>query len=268
MFKYNLCQDFRYGKIIFNLLDKYIGKSLHLYGEFSQGEADLFTQIIKEGDVLVEAGANIGAHTVHLAQLVGETGRVYAFEPQRLVFQTLCGNLALNSLPNVFAYQEALGAEPGTLMVPCLSVDVPHNWGGVSLVNATSGDKVQVRTIDSLGLEKCAFIKVDVEGMEWAVLEGAASTITRLRPLLYVELDSGDQYDDQLVANIKKMGYRVYKHKPTLFSADNYFHNSKNLLTKTVKNAQGQQVEAWIVSVNVLCIPEEKPISVVDMEKL
>ena len=72
MWPINLCHDFRYGKIMYNQLDEFVGKSLRLYGEFSQGEANLFDQIVKPGHVVVEAGANIGAHTVHLAQLAGE----------------------------------------------------------------------------------------------------------------------------------------------------------------------------------------------------
>ena len=89
----NLVHDFRYGKIIYNTLDKYVGKSLKLYGEFSQGEADLFEMIVKPGACVVEVGANIGSHTIHLAQLAGKDGAVLAFEPQRLVFQILAGNI-------------------------------------------------------------------------------------------------------------------------------------------------------------------------------
>ena len=72
MWHVNLCHDFRYGKIMYNQLDQYVGKSLRLYGEFSQGEADVFDQIVKPGHIVVEAGANIGSHTIHLAQLAGD----------------------------------------------------------------------------------------------------------------------------------------------------------------------------------------------------
>ena len=49
MWPINLCHDFRYGKIMYNQLDEFVGKSLRLYGEFSQGEAILFDQIVKPG---------------------------------------------------------------------------------------------------------------------------------------------------------------------------------------------------------------------------
>ena len=124
MWPFNLCHDFRYGKIMYNQLDQFVGKSLRLYGEFSQGEANLFEQIVKPGHVVVEAGANIGAHTVHLAQLAGDKGQVWAFEPQRLVFQLLAGNVALNSLTNVRCLQKCLGDDgEKSLLVPVLDVN-------------------------------------------------------------------------------------------------------------------------------------------------
>src|SRR6185312_4051355 len=75
--------------------DQYVTRSLELYGEFSGLEARLFEQIVKPGVSVVEAGANIGAHTVHLARLCAPAP-LYAFEPQQRVFQILCANLALN----------------------------------------------------------------------------------------------------------------------------------------------------------------------------
>src|SRR4051812_31054692 len=93
----------RNGPMLYNKHDRYIGESLRKYGEFSAGECELFRQIVRPGDVVVEVGANIGCHPVDLSRLVGPQGLIVAFEPQRLVFQTLCANLALNSCANVSA---------------------------------------------------------------------------------------------------------------------------------------------------------------------
>ena len=171
MWPINLCHDFRYGKIMYNQLDEFVGKSLRLYGEFSQGEASLFDQIVKPGHVVVEAGANIGAHTIHLAQLAGDKGQVWAFEPQRLVFQLLAGNVALNSLTNVRCLQKCLGdGGEKSLLVPVLDVNAVNNWGGLELGACTEGEPVEVVTVDSLDLPGCDFFKIDVEGMELNVL--------------------------------------------------------------------------------------------------
>ncbi|MFP3594979.1 hypothetical protein SB689_23840, partial [Chryseobacterium sp. SIMBA_038] len=79
-------QQCRYGTMIFNRNDDTIGQSLIKYGEWSEAETFLFSQIVRQGDTVVEVGANIGSHTVMLSQAVGDSGVVFAFEPQRHVF--------------------------------------------------------------------------------------------------------------------------------------------------------------------------------------
>ncbi len=122
---FNRLKTCRHGTMLFNFNDIYIGRSLDLYGEWTEGEVELFQQLIYPGNHVVEAGANVGAHTLFLANAVGPTGHVLAVEPQRLVFQTLCANLALNDIPNVDARQLALGSRQGTTMVPCSTTRNP-----------------------------------------------------------------------------------------------------------------------------------------------
>src|ERR1700742_1039122 len=112
---FNHLKQARYGTLLYNINDLYVGRSIDLYGEFSQLEVVLFDQIIRPGDFIVDAGANIGSHTLFFARKVGPTGHVLAFEPQRIVFQTLCANMALNSIVNVECFQQGLSDQPGTL---------------------------------------------------------------------------------------------------------------------------------------------------------
>src|SRR3954467_11045049 len=95
---FNRLKSCRHGKMLYNVNDMYVGRSLDLYGEFSQGEVELFAKIVRSGDVVLDVGANIGAHTLFFAQSTAPLGGVIAFEPQRLVFQTLCANMAINSI--------------------------------------------------------------------------------------------------------------------------------------------------------------------------
>lgn len=214
------------GLVLYNRHDVYVGRSIERYGEFSPGEAELFEQIIKPGAVIVEAGANIGAHTLQLARLAGDKGAVFAFEPQRLVFQTLCANLALNSIHNVYCREEALGEAPGTIRVPTLDPQAENNFGGLALGGA-NGEPASVITLDSLNLARCDFLKIDVEGMELSVLKGATQTIARHRPMIYVENDRADQ-SPALIEHLLARGYQLFWHIPPLYSANNFFQNPVN----------------------------------------
>ena len=259
MWHVNLCHDFRYGKIMYNQLDQYVGKSLRLYGEYSQGEASLFDQLVKPGHIVVEAGANIGSHTIHLAQLAGDMGQVWAFEPQRLVFQLLAGNIALNSLTNVHCLQNCLGDVDGqTINVPVLDVNAVNNWGGLELGNYTEGEPVEVITIDSLDLPGCNFFKIDVEGMELQVLRGAEGTIRKYRPVLYTEADREDK-NAVLFDYLRALDYRLYWHEPPLYNPDNYFHNPENVFDQETILEDGRKHIIKIVSSNALCLPKESP---------
>jgi FkbM family methyltransferase len=238
---FNHLKQCRQGMMLYNKNDLYVGRSLELYGEFSQIEADFFQQAVRHGDCVVEVGSNIGAHTLVLARLVGREGLVIAFEPQRIVFQTLCANVALNSITCAYCYQQAVGSEPGTLIVPFLDYSQSNNFGGIDLRGHAHGDRVAVVTLDQFQLSKCRLLKVDVEGMEVEVLRGATQTIGRLRPFLYVENDRPEQ-SNALIQFIDSLGYDMYWHRPRLFNPDNYLKNPENVF-------------GTIVSINMFCVP-------------
>jgi len=218
----------RYGQMLYNIHDLYVGRSLDLYGEFSEGEVELFRQAVKTGDWVLDVGANIGAHTLFFARQVGEAGRVLAFEPQRVVFQTLCANMALNSITNVWCYPYATGSEAGEIVVPESDYRRAKNFGGLSLGAASKGERVPLVTLDGLRLPRCDLIKIDVEGMERAVLAGAVETIARCKPFLYVENDRTQQ-SAELVRFIDELGYAMYWHCKPLYNPKNYLGNPTNV---------------------------------------
>ena len=160
----------RGGLMLYNRNDIYIGASLRKYGEFSGQETALFRMIVQPGRTVLDVGANIGVHTVDLSRLVGSAGAVHAVEPQRLIFQALCANVALNSCTNVFTRQAAVGAAPNAILVPSLDPDQRNNYGGLSLLEPQPGESVQLITIDNLRLPDCQFIKLDVEGTVFSIV--------------------------------------------------------------------------------------------------
>lgn len=241
---FNDIRQCRHGLLMFNRHDIYVGGSIGKYGEFSENEAILFRRIVRPGMQVIEVGANIGAHTVELSRLVGSEGSIHAFEPQRLMFQCLCANLALNQCGNVFAYQVGVGDRKGEIYVPKVSYESSNNFGGLSLTSEkTDGEKVALERIDDLHLPGCDFLKIDVEGMECDVLEGARETIGKFRPIMYVENDR-ENHSKQLIELVMELGYRAWWHLPPLFSPENYFSEKENIFP-------------GIVSINMLCLPQE-----------
>lgn len=225
--------------------DRYIGRALELYGEYSPGEAELFRRLVRPGQVVVEAGANVGAHTLALSALVGDDGRVVAFEMQRVLYQVLCANLALNGRTNVHGHLAVAGAAPGWTRVPRLDYHREGNFGGIAPGGPGDGERVPVVTIDSLDLTTCHLIKADVEGTELDVLRGADATIRRHRPLLYVENDRPER-STPLIAHLRDLGYDLYGHRPPLFDPGNFYRNAENVFPGLVSN-------------NILGVPRDFP---------
>lgn len=241
---YVLCET-RHGRMLANRNDRYVGRSLIDYGEFSADEVALISDFVVPDAVVIDAGANIGALTVPLARKAGPRGRVLAFEPQRLVFQMLCANLALNELFNVDARQLVLGAHPGSMPIADISPVVIENFGGVEAGEGSVA--VPMTTIDALQLSRCDLIKGDVEGMELELLRGAALTIERLRPVLYLENDRREN-SPALIGALLQAGYHLWWHTPPLFSEQNFRKQRTNVFGN-------------VVSINLLCVPRERGMS-------
>jgi FkbM family methyltransferase len=244
----------KHGAMMFYGNDEFIGRSLDLYGEFSEGEMELFHAYLRPGMTVVDVGANIGVHTVYFANAVGPSGHVLAFEPQRILYQILCGNVALNQHTNVVALNAGLGTQSGTILVPRVDYARRGNFGGLSLGKSEKGDEVPLRTLDSCSLNACHLIKIDVEGMELAVLEGAVAVLDEHKPLLYVENDRAEN-SKALIAWLLNRDYRLYWHVPPMFNAKNYFGESQNVFGK-------------IVSINMLCIPRAMAASVSGLREI
>jgi FkbM family methyltransferase len=237
---FNRVVDTRYGRMMYNVNDVYIGRSLQEYGEAGEGEVEFFRQVVRPGDLVIDAGAAIGVHTVSLAKAVGPQGIVLAFEPQRLVFQTLCANVALNNLINVWTFQIALSDDAGAVRVPTLDPRRANNFGGLSLLNQTQGDGVSSFRLDTLPVPRCRMIKIDVEGMELQVLRGASAIIDRFKPVLYVKNDRRE-LSVELLKHITAIGYDAYWHLTPFYNPNNFRQNPTNVFGE-------------VVSANMICV--------------
>lgn len=246
------CSDCKHGKFIYFPHDHYIGGALARYGEYIEQELQFLLGYVKAGDIVVEVGANIGTHTVPLARAVTDSGRVFAFEPQRILSQMLGGNLAINGIWNVKLERVALGAEQRIMSVPPVDYSQPGNFGAVSLVDGKATEPVAVMKLDDYQFARLDLMKIDVEGMELEVLQGAADTIKRLRPILYFENDRNDR-QEALCEHVESLGYDLYWHTPQMFSETNFRKNAENIYT-----SRGNPVCA----INMIGLPSEKGVPV------
>lgn len=230
--------------MIVNRRDSWVGDSLDIYGEFSESEVEVFRRYVKPDDLVLDIGANIGAHTIVLSQLVGENGTVLAFEPERINYYSLCGSIAINNCYNTVAFQQAVGNSQGVIKVPLLNRTQTTNYGAIELNKDWSDSttyEVPIITIDALILPKCNFIKMDVEGMEQIAIEGAVKTIARLKPILYLE-DDRPEKSASLRKYVSNLGYKISSHRALLFNKNNFNGQSHNVFSNTE-------------SQNILCIP-------------
>lgn len=233
----------RYGWMLTNRNDLYIGRSLQHYGEYCQDESDLLAPYLSPGDWVVDAGANVGSMTLFFAQAVGAAGRVVSLEPQRMVHQMLCANAALNGLTNVHALHAAAGAQSGSIKVDIPDYAKPNNFGAMPLGDWQAGEDVRLLRLDELELERCRLIKIDVEGMEHAVLEGASACIARHRPVMYIENDH-EEKAQALLRQVAALDYRIYRHVSSYFNPANFLGRSDNIFE-------------GIYASNMLCLPAE-----------
>ena len=243
----------RHGAMLFFSNDVYIGRALDLYGEYSEGEVRLLDQMIRPGMTVVDVGAHIGAHTIFFAKKAGSKGRVVAFEPQRVLYHILCGNLALNLLHNVTAINAGLGSKAARATLPRINYARGGNFGGYGL-DKWDGEDVPVLPLDSYHLESCHVIKIDVEGMERNVLEGAQKTLAEHRPLLYIENDRVEK-SKKLIDWLLTADYRLFWHLPPLFNEENFFGWRENVFGD-------------IRSINVLGVPRSKRLTVMNLREI
>jgi FkbM family methyltransferase len=160
-------------------------------------EWDVHRALYRPG-ILLDIGAHDGLLTLPFAQLPDSF--VHAFEPLPSAMARLRDNLSARFggiPPNVVLHTEALGAAPGeaVLTLPVLDGVKQEQWASIAKTYAehssvtTESHRVEVVTLDSLGLCDVTAIKLDAEGAEEEVLEGARATLTRSRPILSVEIE-------------------------------------------------------------------------------
>lgn len=194
--------------------NEYIDSNILQNDCFEPATTAVLAQLLKPGMTVLDIGANIGAHTFRLAQRVGPNGCVIAFEPMKWAFLRLLRNMKLNHFQNIIVEKLALGNKNGT-MIAAFNVSWPLDNSDVK----PDPETVVVRCLDDYlserGISKVDLIKLDVDGYEYKILQGASRLLKTVQPILVMELGEytlerfGDNAEEMLDF-LKDCGYELY----------------------------------------------------------
>lgn len=175
-----------------------------------------------KGVVAIDGGANVGVHTIEWAKHMHDWGSVHAFEAQEKIYYALAGNIAINNCLNASAHFAALGSKSGEIKIPVPNYLLPASFGSLELKQNKSNEfigqsidysdaamqSVALRAIDSFNWPRVDLLKIDVEGMEVDVLQGAKETIQRAKPIMMIEIIKTDK--TQVEKFLTELDYRLY----------------------------------------------------------
>ncbi|HEX8923837.1 MAG TPA: FkbM family methyltransferase [Patescibacteria group bacterium] len=171
--------------------DRYIGERI-AEGKYEPYFTKLMLEQAEKGDTVIDIGANIGYDTILLAKKVGAKGRVYAFEPDKTNYEILIENIRANNLENVEAVSAAVGKNEGTAKL----FESKDNFGDHRIWKPENNkkfgadDEVKMISLDGYfknKKEKIKLIKIDTQGWEPAVIEGAEKLMAKDSPTLFME---------------------------------------------------------------------------------
>jgi FkbM family methyltransferase len=160
----------------------------YFFGVWEPAITAYYKSVLRRGDIVIDIGANVGAHALLAADLVGARGRVHAVEASPSIFHRLKRNLDANQAHNVIAYNCAVLDRAAAVPV---FLHKDSNLGGTTVMpsEASSRQCVQESVVEGRPLsaiipiaEICAarLIKIDVEGAEWLVVKGMHDVLPRL----------------------------------------------------------------------------------------
>ena len=167
-------------KMYLDPLDR-ITSALFFSDVYEKYQTNLFISLVKRGMVVVDIGAHIGYYTLLAADLVGEEGKVFAFEPNPDSYTLLVKNIEINGYNNIFPVQKAISNKTGSAK---LFLGPHYNRGDSRLYDSHDGREsieVDVTTLDSYFGKDCQvdLIKMDIQGAEAGALQGMANVIEK-----------------------------------------------------------------------------------------
>lgn len=211
---------------IFINTKEFIGWNILFLKHYEQDTNLMLNEFIQENFHVVEAGAHIGSETLLIASKVGKLGKVYAFEPNPIVMKRLRVNILLNDWGDrVDIFDIALGEKEGEISFYIKSEETPNQ--GMSSKYQFDNNVIEIiaiqQTLDhwvaTQKIPRVDFLKMDVQGAEMDILNGASETIERYKPTIFMEADDSIQSDSMhtvrdLYEKMTSSGYNLYQILP------------------------------------------------------
>lgn len=200
--------------IIINPKNGFLDAQIYVYKKYETHILKEIMNHVHDGDTVIDIGANIGHHSLFMSRLVGENGKVVAFEPITYIREQFEKSIRLNNMKNIVVESVAIGEKEST-------EKIHFNEGSVassSIVNSygsNKGEDIHVVTLDSFSLTP-SFIKLDIEGYELFALKGGEQTISRNRPVILMEYSpiyyraSNKTHSEEIISFFHKHNYDIY----------------------------------------------------------
>jgi len=238
----------RYGDLFWLNKSSCIDECIINAGIYEKESIRIINRFVKPGDIVLDVGANIGYYSVLLSKLVGQFGRVYAFEPTDNFCKILQLNIGANNLQNVEIVKMGLSNKIQELEIKIgnssatLHSQADDDFLSKELIKLTSLDKFIVQN----PLEKIDFIKLDIDGHEPLFFEGASNTLNKYNPIILLEvshihyLEAGFKAWD-FYGSLKQQNYYIYhehnleeitSQEQFLIKCANFAYSSNIVITK------------------------------------
>jgi FkbM family methyltransferase len=213
--------NLRYGAKAIVSASDYVGRSMYLWGEHDPRISAVLRAVLREGDTVLDIGANFGVTGILSAKLVGDSGTVHLFEPQPFLASCLRTSLLINGYSNAQVHECALSNHNG---VQTMTIVDPSNMGMTTLSAAGPGADGSSPTIDvqirdaseyvaGLNCSDLALVKIDVEGHEAIILSSLREWLSEKRvPVMIFECHIEDQsfQEHDTVKILSGLGYDFY----------------------------------------------------------
>ncbi len=210
--------------MIVNPNDQYISRSLMYTGEWEPHITNILKSFLKEGMTMIDVGANIGAHTLISSKLVGNSGKVFAFEPCKINHDILIQNCLINKCSNTIIFKLGCSDNSNNMFIDQKwnKTNKEDNYGCITLqptstnendeqIDIISLDELLTNVFNSSDFEeknkRIDLIKIDAEGMEDKVLLGFKKLIEKYKPFMIVEIHPGELKDVRQI--IENMNYQL-----------------------------------------------------------